>query len=207
MATKTQTLPEAGGFIVSEADGQRSREAITVKSGENLKAGAVITGVDGTVTVAASAGNTGDGTMAATPTGVAGVVEGDYQLVIIEPATDAGAFALYRPDGSLVETGTVAVAFSNELSFTLQDGATDFAAGDNITITVAAPKWIERAVTVAARGLLYADVDASAADADGVAVVRDAEVAEAELVHVTGATAGQKADAVADLKQAGIIAR
>ena len=62
-------------------------------------------------------------------------------------------------------------------------------------------------MTVAARGVLYADVDASAADAAGVAVVRDAEVAEAELVHVTGATTAQKADAVADLKQAGIIAR
>ena len=59
MATKTQTLPEAGGFIVSEAGGQRARGAITLKSGENLKAGAVITGVDGTVTETADAGNTG----------------------------------------------------------------------------------------------------------------------------------------------------
>lgn len=207
MALKTQTLPEAAGFLLAEADGMRSRAAITVLSGQNMKAGAVITGTGGTVTPVADAGNTGNGAFAATPAGVAGVMEGDYRLVIIEPATAAGVFALYRPDGTLVATGDVAAAFSNELSFTLNDGATDFAAGDAFTITVAAPKWNEQGAAVKARGVLLADVDATSADQPGVAVVRDAVVNKAELVHFAGATQTQKDAAVADLKTAGIVAR
>src|SRR5690606_5214096 len=34
--------PHAGGFILSEANGKRSRENITIASGENLQAGAVL---------------------------------------------------------------------------------------------------------------------------------------------------------------------
>lgn len=207
MTTKTQTLPEAAGFIVSEANGRLSRDAITVESGQDLRAGAVITGVGGTVTVLADAQNTGDGTFAATPTGVAGVKAGDYELVILDPVANAGAFALYDPDGILVDTGDVAAAFSNQLAFTLQDGATDFVAGDRITVTVAAPKWIERAVTAVARGILLADVDASAADAEGVAVVRLAEVNAGKLVHVTGATTAQENAAKRHLQRVGIVAR
>lgn len=206
MSLLTQTIPEAGGFLVSEAPGRRSREAITVLSGENLVAGAIITGTAGTIVATAGANNVGDGAMGAV-TGVAGVMEGDYKLVIIEPGANAGTFAVFRPDGSLVDFGTVAVAFANELSFTLADGATDFAAGDNFTINVASPKWIERAVTAPARGILWADVDASAADADGVAIVRDAEVTSAELVQVTGADADDLTAALVTLKTAGIIGR
>lgn len=207
MTTKTQTLPEAAGFLFSEAPGTRSRDAITVLSGEDLQAGAIITGTAGTVTSTADSGNTGDGTMAATPVGKAGVKAGDYELVIVAAATNAGAFELRDPDGILVGTGNVAAAFDNQLAFTLQDGATDFAVGDRFTISVADPKWIERAVTAVARGILLSDVDASAADAPGVAVVRAAEVNDAELVHVTGATDAQKAAAKRHLERAGIIAR
>ncbi len=41
MTTKTEPL-HAGGFIVSEANGFRSREAKTVLSGQNLVAGEVV---------------------------------------------------------------------------------------------------------------------------------------------------------------------
>ena len=41
MATKTETGHTAG-FIVSEANGNRSRETVTIKSGQDLKAGQVI---------------------------------------------------------------------------------------------------------------------------------------------------------------------
>lgn len=206
MATKTQTLPEAFGFLKSEAPGTRSREAITLKSGENLNAGAVITGTDGTVTTAADSGNTGNGAFASTPAGVAGVMEGDYRLVVVEPATDGGTFVLYRPDGTVVGKGSVGSAFSDELSFTLNDGATDFAAGDAFTITVDAPKWIERAAGIKARGILGQDTDASGGDKAATAVVRDCEVNKGELNHVSGATQAQKDQAVRDLKQAGVIA-
>lgn len=41
MVTKTEAL-HTGGFLSSEANGTRSRETKTVKSGENLKAGEVV---------------------------------------------------------------------------------------------------------------------------------------------------------------------
>lgn len=41
MTTFTEDL-HAGGFIASEANGTRSRETITIVSGQNLKAGAVV---------------------------------------------------------------------------------------------------------------------------------------------------------------------
>jgi hypothetical protein len=37
-----ETQPHAGGFLVSEANGTRSRSIVTIKSGENLEAGAVV---------------------------------------------------------------------------------------------------------------------------------------------------------------------
>lgn len=39
---KTEQLPHAGGFILSEAPGTLSREVATIRAGENLKAGTVI---------------------------------------------------------------------------------------------------------------------------------------------------------------------
>ena len=41
MVTKTEAL-HTGGFLASQANGTRSRETATVKSGENLKAGEIV---------------------------------------------------------------------------------------------------------------------------------------------------------------------
>jgi len=41
MTTLTETT-HAGGFIMSEANGQRSRDTVTVLSGQDLEAGAVL---------------------------------------------------------------------------------------------------------------------------------------------------------------------
>jgi hypothetical protein len=59
----------------------------------------------------------------------------------------------------------------------------------------------------AAAGVLYGAVDASAADAAGVAIVRLAEVNAAELVWPEGLTAGEKSTALAELAALTIIAR
>lgn len=206
MVTKTQTLPESAGFLINEALGVEGRKSMTVVSGQDLKAGSVITGIGGTVATAAGAGNTGDGVFAATPVGLAGVKEGDYELVIIETEAALGTFALYGPDGSVVDTGKVGTAFSKELSFTLNDGGTDFVAGDRFTIKVVSPKWMERATTIPARGVLLSDVDASAADKSGVAVLRSTIINKLELVHFSGATTADKDAAIADLLKVGVIA-
>lgn len=207
-----------GEFMVSEANGARAREQATLLTGQNLTAGAVLgkTTIDTTsVVAAADAGNTGDGVMTmATPAFAAGVKAGVYVLTCIEPAANAGVFEIEGPDGVVVDTATVAVAFDGEVKFTIADGAADFVAGDRFTITVASgagkfkeynPANSDGSQTPA--GVLYAAVDATAADKACVVVVRDAEVADASLQWFTGASAGQKTTGKAGLATLGIIAR
>lgn len=91
----------------------------------------------GTAVGAAVSGNTGNGTITAAPTVAAGAKEGVYIVTILEPATNAGEFMLEDPDGVNVGNGTVAVEYDADgLTFTVADGSTDFAAGDQFTITV-----------------------------------------------------------------------
>ena len=59
----------------------------------------------------------------------------------------------------------------------------------------------------AAAGVLYDAVDASAADAEGVAIVRLAEVNAAELVWPAGITGGEQTTALGELAALNIIAR
>jgi hypothetical protein len=78
---------------------------------------------------------TGNGSIG-TPTVDAGAQPGDYKVVIIEPGANVGTFEVFKPDGSLDGTGVVAVAYNGSINFTLADGATDFLAGDYITVPV-----------------------------------------------------------------------
>jgi len=214
MTTFTENL-HAGNFIASEANGTRSRETVTILSGQDLRAGAVLGKVTvGTASAQAGAGNTGNGTMGAITVG-AGAKPGDYLLTIIEPATNAGAFTVEDPDGVTIGTGDVASAFSaGGLAFTLADGGTDFAAGDTFTITVAAgsgkykeydPENADGSQTAVA--VLFDAADATGGDVDAVAIVRDAEVTADALVWFDGADADEKATGKADLALVGIIAR
>ena len=206
----------AAEFLVSEAGGSRSRERITVLSGETLVAGAVVGKVTvGAATPAAFAGNAANtGTIAAVTLG-AGAKAGVYKVVIIEPATNAGKFTVEDPDGITIGTGTVGVEFAGGgLTFTVADGATDFSAGEGFTITVAAGSGKYREYDPAntdgsqtAVAVLFAAVDAATADRPGVAIVRDAEVNAAELSWFANATADQKAAGLAQLAVAGIIGR
>jgi hypothetical protein len=61
--------------------------------------------------------------------------------------------------------------------------------------------------TQAAAGILYAAVDASAADANCVVTARDCEVDGAALTWPSDITAGEKDAAIADLNALGIIVR
>jgi len=122
MAQVFETNPKAGGFIVSEGSGSISRDSITVLSGENLAAGAVL-----------------------------GKITASGKFVELDPGGAGGA--------------EVAVA------------------------------------------VLYDAVDASAADAPGVAITRLAEVNQLELVWITGITGPQTLTAEAELALQYIIAR
>jgi hypothetical protein len=55
--------------------------------------------------------------------------------------------------------------------------------------------------------VLYDNVDASAADKAGVALVRDAEIRKDDLTWFSGATAAQKDEALDALAALGIIGR
>lgn len=212
--------------MISEAAGTRSREALTVaQSGaeRTVEAGRVLGRVRGAVTApaafTAAAGdgrnNVGNGTFAATPTAGAGAKEGTYKLICIGAGATA-AFGLWDPDGKLVGIGNVATAFASHLSFTLQDGATDFAAGDGFNIVVAAgTKYAEfdedgTDGTEIARAILGQTVVVpAAADKVATCLVRDCEVNAAELGWpASGTTDPEKAAALAFLASTyGIVAR
>lgn len=210
MTIKTEgTHP--GEFLLSEANGSRSRENIIIAAGSGkLSAGtllAVITAANA-ASSAAKAGNVGNGTLG-TVTVTSDAISGAYSLIITKDSANGGSFELLAPDGALVGEGGVGVPFSaGGLSFTLADGATDFAVDDGFTITVSANlgEWVaydddgandgRRAAT----GILYGPVDATVDDVRAVAVVRDAEVIESRLV-------GLDAAGLADLKALGLVVR
>lgn len=193
-------------FLLSEANGSLSREIVTISStAGGMEPGTVLGRIRGAVTTAAVGTNTGTGSIG-TVTAGAGAMEGDYKVTIVEAATNAGDFVVENPLGAIVGHGTVAVAFSGGgISFTLAD-ATDFVAGDTIKVTVAeGTEYAEYDKdntdgTEFAVGVLYAAVPNSTADQSAVAIVRHAEVIEAELVGID--TPGKK-----QLAAAGIVCR
>lgn len=201
-------------FIVTEANGSLSREAVTVLSGQNLKPGHVLGKVAvGTATGAAVSGNTGNGAISAVSAG-ATAKAGVYTANLIEPAANGGTFSVEDPDGVNVGTAVVGTPFAGPVNFTIADGATDFVAGDRFRITVAEgsgkykeynPANTDGSQTAVA--LLLGAVDATGGDKDGVIVARHAEVNAAELIWFSGADANQKSAGLAQLKTHDIIAR
>jgi len=205
-----------GEFIDSEANGTRSRDEITILSGQNVVAGEVLGKVTkGAATPAADAGNTADsGTIASAAVG-AGAKVGVYRATCIEPATDAGKFLVEDPDGIQVGVATVAVEFvGGGLTFTITDGTGDFVSGDSFTITVAAGSGKYVAFdqdgtdgSEVAAAIAYDNYDASAADVVGVGIVRDAEVNGNELTWPSDIDAGEQTAAEAQLEALGILVR
>jgi len=206
----------AGEFIASEANGTRSRETVTILSGENVVAGEVL----GKVTVAAAvgaavAGNTGNGTITAAPTVGAGTKPGVYRATCVEPGTNVGEFIVEDPDGITLGVAVVAVAFTGGgLTFTIADGATDFASGDAFTITVAAGSGKYAAFDQdgtdgrqVAAGIAYDNYDATSADVTGVIIARDAEVNANEISWPSDIETAEQTAAETQLAALGIFVR
>lgn len=150
--------------------------------------GIKVTAVAGTAVGAAVAGNTGNGTITAEPTVGAGAIVGVYNLVCIEPGSNVGTFNVFDPNGDLVGIAVAATEFSAAgLTFTIADGATDFAAGDRFTITVSgAPHF--RGITVRDPSVEPETAD-TYAQYDPVAIMTKGVVGVVASVAVT---AGQK---------------
>jgi len=203
-------------FLASEANGSLSREQVTLLSGQNLKAGSVLgqTLVGGVAAAVAAAGNVGNGAMGAIAvTGPA--KNGTYMLTIVAAAANGGNFVLEGPDGVEIGAGKVAVAFAGGgLAFTLADGATDFAVGDTFSIKVSGgiakyKQWnpANNDGSQVATAILYANVDASAADHPAVIIAREAEVNNFVLEYFAGAAPADKAAAAVHLAKRSIIVR
>jgi hypothetical protein len=176
-----------GEFLVSEANGYRSREkGILAQVEDGIYSPGQIFGrtlVGAVAAAVATAGNAGNGVMGAiTVTGPA--QNGVYLLTFIEPVTNLGTFIVTGPEGNQVGTGKVGTAFAaGGLGFTLADGANDFAAGDTFTITVTGGTekyglWNTSNTngTQVAAAILYAAADVNEADKVVTLIVRDAEV-------------------------------
>ena len=176
-------------------------QQITLLSGQNQPRGAVLgkTITAGTISGAAVAGNTGNGTIGTLSVGGA-AKPGVYRATCITAATNSGTFKVVDPSGNYIGNATVAVAFNNEVNFTIADGATDFAVGDAFTISVSAltEKYL-LSVATANDGSQYPDcilvenTDASLGDTATIAYIEGQFSAN----HIT-IGAGHTVDSVRD---------
>lgn len=130
----------AGEFLVSEDEGTLSRDTVTVLSGQNLVAGAVI----GKITRALAAApnpavaGTGNGTMTLVKPGP-DAQTGSYIVKCITAAANGGTFSVTAPDGNALPNATVGTAYKHShLEFLLNDGSTDYIVNDQFTVAVTA---------------------------------------------------------------------
>lgn len=204
-------------FLISEAAGNRSRDVVTIGASQTLHAGDILghkTKGAATVTPTAAAGNTGNGAIG-TWTSDAGAPAGDYKLLCIEPASNLGKFAVYKPDGTLDGVATVGTAYNGTINGTIADGATDFVSGDYFTINVAYaavdqyflidPEGTDG--TEVAVAILAAPITTAVSETPEVLVIaRDAEVTQS-LLGFSDADTTEKAAIVAQMAAVGIICR
>lgn len=222
MTTITEGMHE-GEFLGESALGASfHNDAVTVLSGQNLVAGAVVGSVPAgtSASAAKSGGNTGNGTFvldATTPI-LPRCKEGVYTLRCITAATNGGTFRLEDPDGIVLGDYTITggaggtVTVSEHIKGVLTDAGTDFVAGDGFDITISAKT--EKIVeynpagtngSQIVRGILLRAVDASSADAPGVVVSRGPTTVNAnDLTWKSGMTTAQKTTAKAALLALGI---
>ncbi len=127
----------AGGFMVSEAPGRFSRDAVTLAQSQTIVAGQILgmaTKGDGTFSpgsASAVAGNTGNGTVGTVTAGV-GVQAGTYRLQAIA----ATHFEVFDPSGRLIGEANTGTAFAGQIGLTITAGGTAFVSGDAFTVAV-----------------------------------------------------------------------
>lgn len=209
--------PGAGGSTL-----YRSREInFTIVDGStDFAAGDVFTFV--VSTTAPTVVGTGNGTVSAITLGP-DAKYGNYRLEITAAITNGGEFKLTGPDGDITEQGFIVAgaggtfvgANKRQINFTLTEGSTDFAVGDAFNILVfnelnggKVVAWDPTAVDgrQVASGVLYAAVDASAADKKGVVIANQAIVSKGALQWGAAITAAQKESAYLDLAARNITA-
>jgi len=141
--TKVATRAPRLGDLVQDEYGRHvgfCRKTITVNEAAETEykigrvLGRSLTG--GSATATADSGNTGDGTMGAVTVDGNAII-GNYRVVVQEAALDGGEFRVESPLGDVVGVGNVGEEFTGGgISFTLSDGAADFAEGDFFIVEV-----------------------------------------------------------------------
>lgn len=201
--------PRTAEYLISEAPGHLSREAVTVNAAAAaLVAGTVLGQITlGAATAAAKVGNTGNATISAVTRG-AGCKVGVYQVIF----TAATAFHVIDPDGFRLKDGATGAAYADDLGFTITAGGTNMVAGDGFNITVAAGsgKYVALSSSATdgsaiAAGILFEDI--GAVEKMRTITRRSAEVKSTKLTWFSGANSGQIATGKAQLAALGIIAR
>jgi hypothetical protein len=103
----------AGFFMVSEANGNRSREAIVVGDAADLLVGTILgKSSNGAISQGATTGN-GNGTITLAANGP-NAIEGDYIVRFISTASNSGEFEVENPNGDVIGAGVVGTAFARD---------------------------------------------------------------------------------------------
>lgn len=173
--------------------------------------------------VTATAGtNTGNGAIG-TVTATGKAQRGTYTIRINKAASNAGDFTVADPSGAVIGFGTVAVAFSNQIAFTLADGATDFVVGDSFSVEVVGDykyKMVESTATdgsakacaiyISAKDGSFSESSiAATTDTSVIALIRGAAIVGKETLTYGASidTAAEKTKMYSELVSVGIICR
>lgn len=207
----------AGEFLISEATRTRSRDAIVIDQNQTLVAGAVLgkKNVGAPTVTPAKAEGAGTGALG-TWTADAGAPAGVYQARCIAAAANAGTFDIFKPDGTPDGQATVGVAYNGTVNGTIADGATDWAVGDVIDITVSYAEGSDLYVAINSAatdgsqnfaGILFDAVTTGAGEnKKAVAITRHAEV-DGALLDYNGQTGATLAATKAQVAAKGIVIR
>ena len=209
----------AAEFLLSEGQGNFSRDNIVVAASQDFKAGQVLAkrAVVGSVvaTALAKAGNTGNATIAmGDPAVTSKVKDGRYTGI----ATDATHVRWEDPSGKAIGSSTHGAAFvKGGVSLTITAGGAANVAGDEFYVDVAADSGdfeygahdpdATDGFEVAAAVALYPAKTGAGESANISAITRLAEVNGNILGWDADITAAQKADAVQALADRGIVVR
>lgn len=191
--------------IKGEAPGRRSRDNVTVLSGEVLSMGQVV-GKDYKAITGFSQ-DSGSGVSESNVSLGPKAKQGDYVI----HGNGSGSGYIIGPDGYEIERIT-SLAYSGQ-HIQIDSDAT-LSDGDQYTVTVgdSSGKFVAldpSAVNGAqeAFGVALGEYDASEGDLPGVIVARDAEVVDPGLVWPDGITTEEKETALAQLRSLGIVER
>ena len=201
------------------------RDVVTAYEGSSTSypVGTVLGRTFVSTSVTATAGtNTGNGAIG-TVTATGKAQRGTYTIRIIKAASNAGDFTVSDSSGAVIGNGTVAVAYSNQIAFTLADGATDFVVGDSWTVEVVGDykyKKVEatatdgsniaRAIYISANdGSFGTSTIAATTDTSVIALVRGAAIVGKETLTYGASvdTTAEKTKLYSELEAIGIICR